>query len=206
MKDNRLLISLDVDDCIADFVGAAILKLGPPAVPNARNLVAMYPDREDEARALIADGEFHYGVPPFFGTPEGVREMAAGTDCDIVYVSARLPEFGTLTRAWLWHWRFPMGKVFCVGRLNGNKADRIKELGVSISIDDSVVALDEISLLTMADPVVFDRPWNAGYEAVRMHGWQDWRRALKEAGIQTKDEALAATAEALAPLYEHGLE
>ena len=205
MKNSRLCISTDIDDVVADFISAAILKLGPPAVPDARNLVAMYPDRESEARLLISDGEFHYGVPPLAGAPEGIREMVTGADCDIVYVSARLPEFGTLTRAWLWHWRFPMGKVFCVGRLNGNKADRIKELGASISIDDSVVALDEISLLTVAEPIVFDRPWNASYEAVRMHGWQDWRRALKEAGIQIKDEALAVAAEALAPLYEQGL-
>ena len=183
MKDSRLLISLDVDDCIADFMGAAILKLGPPAVPDARNLVAMYPDREHEAWALISNGEFHAGLLPVEGAPEAVREMATATDAELCYVSARLPEFGTLTRAFLWHWRFPQGRVFCVGRLNGNKADRIKELGVSISIDDSVTALDEILLLTMVEPIVFDRPWNENYEAIRMNGWKDWRRALSEAGL-----------------------
>ena len=183
-KDIRPTISLDVDDCIADFVFAVGRKLGPPTKPGAYTLTEMFADSPVQAKALIHDAEFHSMLPPVSGAVAGVRQMVKSTGAEVCYVSSRLPEFGTLTRAWLWHWRFPQGRVFCVGKTAGSKADCIKAQGASLSIDDNPAALDEIKLLTVSEPVVFDRPWNAGYEAMRMRGWDDWRRICAEAGLE----------------------
>lgn len=182
-KEKRLLISLDIDDVLADFMPAALAALGEPSHPDGNSLISMYPERKEDALALIADGNFHYGLGPVFGAVKGAWTMARDCDADSVYISARLPKMTEMTMAWLERYGFPAGDVHCLGRNNGAKAERIQELGCAISIEDYPITLDEITLMTDSVPVVFTRRWNIGYDGVRMDNWYQWRRAMDKAMV-----------------------
>src|SRR3990167_3381770 len=100
-RDKRLIISLDVDDVLAEFMISAMAALGSPSNPNGHSLTAMYHDREAEARALVIDPAFHARLSPVIGAVRGTVAMKFWYDAEIAYVSARLPEVSEITNACL---------------------------------------------------------------------------------------------------------
>ena len=167
-----LKISVDIDDVLADFMGAATRILGPSAAPGTHSLKTMYPGREAEVQALTEDADLYRSLSVIPSAPEALREIVSRFGCELVYVSARPIDLSVVTAAWLARNGFHPGFVFCVGRTHSSKAERIRKLGTHIAIDDYPPALDEITLLTEAKAVVFSRPWNLEYKDLpRIEAW-----------------------------------
>ena len=184
-----LKISVDLDDTLADFMGVATRILGPGSVSGVHSLKAMYPGREAEVQALLEDADLYRSLPVILGAQEALREMVSRFGCELAYVTARPIGLSVVTAAWLERNGFPPGFVFCVGRTNGSKAERIKKLEVKIAIDDYPPALDEITLLTEAKAVVFSRPWNLEYKDLpRIEAWDRATEVLESLIEEQEDD------------------
>ena len=184
-----LKISVDLDDTLADFVGAATRILGASPVSGAHSLKAMYPGREAEVQALLEDADLYRSLPVILGAQEALREMVSRFGCELAYVTARPIGLSVVTAAWLERNGFPPGFVFCVGRANGSKAERIKKLEIQIAIDDYPPALDEITLLTEAKAIVFSQPWNLEYKDLpRIEAWETATDVFRSLVKEQEDE------------------
>lgn len=160
-------IVLDIDDVLAGTVRALESRLGPADDLTAQHLSKMF--THAELAEVIASREFHLGIPPLDGAPEGVQRLLQRGG-QILYATSRPADMEEATLAWLEKWGFPELPIFCAGR--GAKVDLLRTHTYDLLIDDQVRYLS-IPPERGLGVVAFAYPWNSRWQGPRVRNWQE---------------------------------
>lgn len=162
-------IILDVDDVLADTVGALEDLFGQAVDPTVEDLQVMFPHANVE---WIYDSvEFHESIHPIDGAVEGARWLLEAGH-EIQYLSSRPHAMETPTKKWLKRWQFPDLQLRCIGR--ESKVSALRTEPYDLLIDDMLRYLavaEEHGKRTIA----FAKPWNSTWNGVRVAGWSEMR-------------------------------
>ncbi|MDI3256106.1 MAG: hypothetical protein QJR10_15200 [Bacillota bacterium] len=156
----KTLVGFDICNTLAD-VEAEIERIAGPRPEYTRYFhPAVSPAFFEEHPEVFAD------AAPFTGAAEALQVLAASGK-RVVYITARPQWARQLTLQWLEKHGFPAGEVICTQA----KPDVIRQLGVSIYVEDAPRELQQ--LLVVPELKVFRKwqPWNEVFHGVPMVSW-----------------------------------
>lgn len=162
-----MLIVLDIDDVLADTIGALEDRLGPADDLGAQHLSEIF--THADLSKVIASREFHLQIPPLEGAVEGVHGLLARGE-QIVYATSRPADMEEPTLAWLRNYDFPELPLTCGGRIA--KVELLRNRAFDLLIDD------QVRFLTIAQQrglgvVAIAYPWNSSWDGPRVRNWQE---------------------------------
>lgn len=150
---NPKKIGLDVDDVIADLIGALrqrFPEMKQPGHWNDYGFSECFPK-------ILQDEDFWMNVPP-------KCELLFEPHC---YITARSID-PQITTAWLKKYRFPEAPVYSLPR-GANKADAVKDSGVDIFVDDSYsnfLDINRAGAFCYLFDALHNRKYNVGHRRI----------------------------------------
>lgn len=153
---NRPKIGLDIDEVIADFVGAWTERHGM-TTPECWNFDTHFVEKMETVKE---DREFWRDIKPRISP----KDLPFEPHC---YITSRsIPK--EWTEQWIADNGFPTMPVYCVG-FNHSKVDVAKESGIDIFVDDryeNFVELNNAGICTFLMDAAHNRRYDVGYRRV----------------------------------------
>ena len=146
---NQLKIGLDIDEVLADFVGAMLQRF--PEM-NDRSVYWNDPHILDNFDKVKNDTDFWLNIPP------KITDIPFEPHC---YITSR-PVSTELTKQWLKRHGFPVAPIYTVGH-DMSKIEAAKQSGIDIFVDDryeNFVELNKNGICCF----LFDAPHNRRYD------------------------------------------
>lgn len=167
-------LGIDIDDVIAEFVPSFLIYHN-----KKRGLSLQYKDIKTydiNEYSGISKDDLWEDIKEFYQTSEfhnltpvkGIDTLS-NSDHDIYFVTARLDSTEQPTINWLDRYNLIQddNRLFMNVK---NKGHLCKMLNLDVLIDDSIKNLNTCEENGIV-PVVFDRPWNQGYDFPRKYRW-----------------------------------
>lgn len=177
VMENRIL-TVDIDDVLADFVGGMKRRFGSPKRRISSPLLEVWPDVD--YGALLRDEEFHLSLRPIPLSQTAMNKLALGRE--IHYVSARPPVLLPVTTMWLKIHCYPDGYVYCLGK--SGKKEFLAEHRTQVIIDDMP---DNLKVSPSPVRLLFEREWSEldvefthVYDWLRIEEMLRWTRQSSE--------------------------
>jgi len=179
----HLRIVLDLDGCLADFHGALVETVGPPARIDAWGMKDWYPDnpaKVKEAQAFLKDPENYQHLHLLPAAKKTMKQLSErGHKLHIVTARPKTSGMKEATEEWV-H-RNLRGYIDSVQVVGDGKVETkvnvIKKMAPHICVDDradTVEALRKEGLYA----VVYNQPWNKKVSPPRIFGWTHFRKVV----------------------------
>lgn len=157
-KRKQPRLGLDIDEVLADWVGAWMKRHGMTKIPESWNFMRGISDRFDEMKD---DDQFWLDIKPKCSPSDLPWEP-------VVYVTAR-PVRSEISEQWLDMHGFPVAPVITIPP-GGSKVETLKEHGVEIYVDDRWDNFQDISqnsnIICFLMTCEHNLRFNAGYKRI----------------------------------------
>ena len=167
-------VGVDIDDTIADYIGAMERRYGPAKSYVPPNLAEMFPRvAMDLHFGIIHHNAFLRELVPMVGASDALRLIRKSWP--IRYITSRPAPARGVTKEWLWLNHFPGGRMVFLATRQA-KTQYLASVGECMIayVDDLPQFLGAASTEEGRIVIAYVRPWNVGLTHVpRAEEWKD---------------------------------
>ena len=166
------LVVVDLDEVCAKFMKYMTDIYGDPVRWDTYKLSDMFPDHARKVYNTVDDPATYKDLLPVPGAVDGANMLHKYLGLELIYVTARPKAAEAVTLIWLDNKGFPNSDNLVVTSTHDEKVDLIKDMNPWSLIEDrGATVLRTVNYVKY--PLLYDRPWNRGFNLPRVLDWQD---------------------------------